>query len=197
MFFERGYEATTMRELAAALKIKSPSLYYFFPHKEEILFELIESVVTQLINGARRLTKREKTPELKLAALVVNHVVLHALRPKESTLGDSELRSLTPEHLRINVRHRDQYERIVLRVLTEGAEAQQFRLIEPKLSAYAIIAQSSHVGTWYRSGGRLDLKQVAEAYVGMALRTVAGPPVSGEDVKRLVDDADTLHQSLR
>src|ERR1700729_1567843 len=109
MFFERGYEATTMRELAAALKIKSPSLYYFFPHKEEILFELIESVVTQLINGARRLTKREKTPELKLAALVVNHVVLHALRPKESTLGDSELRSLTPEHLRINVRHRDQY----------------------------------------------------------------------------------------
>jgi AcrR family transcriptional regulator len=186
-----------MRELAAALKIKSPSLYYFFPHKEEILFELIESVVTQLINGARRLTKREQTPELKLAALVVNHVVLHALRPKESTLGDSELRSLTPEHLRINVRHRDQYERIVLRVLTEGAQAQRFRLIEPKLSAYAIIAQSSHVGTWYRSGGRLDLTQVADAYVGMALRTVAGPSVSGEDVKRLVRDADALHQSLR
>lgn len=197
MFFDRGYEATTMRELAAALEIKSASLYYFFPHKEQILFELIESVVTQLVSGARSLIKREKTAELKLAAVVVNHVVLHALRPKESTLGDSELRSLSAEHVRINVRHRDQYERVVLRVLQEGATEGRFELIEPKLTAYAIIAQSSHVGTWYRARGRLALDQVTETYVGLALRTVAAAPVPAEDVGRLVRDADALHRAQR
>jgi len=153
-------------------------------------------VVTQLVAGARSLTKREDTAELKLAALVVNHVVLHALRPKESTLGDSELRSLSPEHVRMNVHHRDQYERVVLRVLQAGAKEGRFTLIEPKLTAYAIIAQSSHVGTWYRAGGRLGLKEVTEAYVGLALRTVAAAPVSAADVARLVDDAHVLHQAL-
>src|SRR5690242_21832512 len=110
MFFERGYEATTMRELAAAIDIKTASLYYFFPNKEQILFDLIESVVKQLLLGARRLVDNERTHEQRLASLVVNHVVLHAMRPKESTLGDSELRSLTKKHLRANVRHRDEYE---------------------------------------------------------------------------------------
>jgi AcrR family transcriptional regulator len=197
MFFDRGYEATTMRELAAALEIKSASLYYFFPHKEQILFELIESVITELVSGARSLIRRERAAELKLAAVVVNHVVLHALRPKESTLGDSELRSLSPEHVRINVRHRDQYERVVLRVLEDGAKDGRFELIEPKLTAYAIIAQSSYVGVWYRAGGRLGLEQVAEAYVELALRTVSAGPVLGEDVRRLVHDANAFHQAQR
>ena len=87
MFFERGYEATTMREIARALDIKVASLYYHFPDKEQILFELIDSVVGQLTLGLEEVTGREKNHEAQLAAVVVNHVVLHALRPRESTLG--------------------------------------------------------------------------------------------------------------
>jgi TetR/AcrR family transcriptional regulator, cholesterol catabolism regulator len=196
MFFKRGYEATTMRELAGAIQIKTASLYYFFPNKEQILFELIESVVRQLIVGARHLIAREQTPEHRLAGLVVNHVVLHAMRPKESTLGDSELRSLTKEHLRTNIRHRDEYERLVLSVLDEGADARRFSLIEPKLTSYTIIAQSSHVGTWYRTSGRLSLQDVASAYVALALRTVAAEPLSEDDVQRLVADALLFHEAF-
>jgi AcrR family transcriptional regulator len=65
MFFKRGYEATTMRELAGAIQIKTASLYYFFPNKEQILFELIESVVRQLIVGARHLIAREPSTGLR------------------------------------------------------------------------------------------------------------------------------------
>jgi TetR/AcrR family transcriptional regulator, cholesterol catabolism regulator len=196
MFFERGYEATTMRELAAAIDIKTASLYYFFPNKEEILFELIESVVRQLIVGAKHLTAREHTPEHRLAGLVVNHVVLHAMRPKESTLGDSELRSLTKQHLRANVRHRDEYERVVVGVLQDGDAAKRFSLIDPKLTAYAVIAHSSHVGTWYRASGRLSLQAVAYAYVALALRMVAANSLPENDVARLVRDAQTFHEAF-
>jgi TetR/AcrR family transcriptional regulator, cholesterol catabolism regulator len=196
MFFERGYEATTMRELAGAIEIKTASLYYFFPNKEQILFELIESVVRQLIVGAKHLIAREQTPEHRLAGLVVNHVVLHAMRPKESTLGDSELRSLTKPHLRTNVRHRDDYERLVLGVLDEGAKAGRFSLIDTKLTAYAVIAHSSHVGTWYRASGRMSLDDVANAYVAIALRTAAAEQLPPGDVTRLVADADAFHQAF-
>jgi AcrR family transcriptional regulator len=196
MFFERGYEATTMRELAAAIDIKTASLYYFFPNKEEILFVLIESVVRQLIVGAKHLVAREQTPEHRLAGVVVNHVVLHAMRPKESTLGDSELRSLTKQHLRTNVRHRDEYERVVVGVLEDGRTAGCFNLIEPKLTAYAVIAHSSHVGTWYRGNGRLSLETVADAYVALALRMVAASPLPEGDIKRLVRDAQAFHEAF-
>ena len=194
MFFERGYESTSIRELAAALDIKAASLYYHFPDKEQILFELVGSVLEQLLDGARALVKRQESPGLQLAALVVNHVVLHALRPKETTLGDSELRSLTGERLEVNIRIRDTYERLVVDVLERGRDDGAFDIIDAKLTAYAIIAQASHVGTWYDPHDRLSLEQVTKVHVDLALRMVATAPAADTDVRRLVREVRAYHE---
>jgi TetR/AcrR family transcriptional regulator, cholesterol catabolism regulator len=194
MFFERGYESTSIRDLAAALDIKAASLYYHFPDKEQILFELVGSVLEQLLDGARWLSQRQEKYELKLAALVVNHVVLHALRPKETTLGDSELRSLTGERRAVNIRTRDTYEQLVVDVLERGAKDGAFDVIDTKLTAFAIIAQASHVGTWYLPGGRLSLAEVTSVHVGLALRMVGVEPIAGDDVDRLVAEVREYHE---
>ena len=197
MFFERGYDATTMRGIAADLGIQAASLYYHFPDKEQILFDLIESVQSQLMAGAESLMNAEEGAELKLAAIVVNHVTLHALRPKETTLGDTELRSLTGERLDVNLAQRDAYEALVVRVLRAGAREGRFDVLDAKLSAYAIIAQSSNVGIWYQDPGRLSLERVAEIHVALALRMVGAEAVARRDVTRLVRRARELHAELR
>lgn len=194
MFFERGYESTSIRDLAAALDIKAASLYYHFPDKEQILFELVGSVLEQLLDGARALVARQPTPDLQLAAIVVNHVVLHALRPKETTLGDSELRSLTGDRLAANVRARDTYEQVVVGVLERGAREGAFDVIDVKLTAYALIAQSSHVGTWYQPRGRLPLEQITDIHVALALRMVAAPRIDAAAVQRLVREVREFHE---
>ena len=53
LFFEKGYESTTTREIAEALEIKSASIYYHYESKEQILFELIRSTMEQLTAGVR------------------------------------------------------------------------------------------------------------------------------------------------
>jgi len=189
MFFDRGYESTSIRDLAGALDIKAASLYYHFPDKEQILFEVVGSVLEQLLDGARELIERHDTPRFQLAASVVNHVVLHALRPKETTLGDSELRSLTGERRESNIRIRDTYEQLVVDVLERGG----FDVVDVKLTAYAIIAQASHVGTWYHQPGRLSLEQVTEVHVALALRMVGAEPVPSEDILRLVTEVRAFH----
>jgi AcrR family transcriptional regulator len=193
MFFDQGYESTTMRQLAAALEIKPGSLYYHFPDKEQILFDLVRSIMRQLTDGARQLCSRESDPELKLTAVVVNHVVLHALRPKATTLGDTELRSFTGRRRTASIRDRDEYERLLLDVLDEGMKAGRFHLLDPKLTAYALIAQGSNVGIWYHEAGRLSLEQVALVHVGLALRMTAAEPVPEAEVLRLCESARALH----
>ncbi len=195
MFFERGYESTSIRDIAAALDIKAASLYYHFPDKEQILYELVASVTEQLLAGARDIAGRQETPERKLTAVVVNHVVLHALRPKETTLGDSELRSLTGERRASNIRIRDSYEALVVEVLQEGADAGVFEIVDAKLTAYAVIAQSSHVGTWYAAGGRLSLEDVTAVHVTLARRMVGAPPVDADDLHALVEDVRAYHEA--
>lgn len=196
LFFDQGYESTTMRQIAAAMDIKSASLYYFFPDKEQILFEVVESVLNQLILGVEKVAQREETHELQVAALAVNHVVMHALRRKETTLGDSELRSLSGERLKINVEHRDRYQRLVVGILKDGAKAGRFDLIDPKITTYAIIAQSSHVGTWFRPSGRLSLAKVAEMHAGLTLRMIAAEPVPAPEIQRLVRTTHKFHKTL-
>jgi hypothetical protein len=81
----------------------------------------------------------------------------------------------------------------VIGVLEDGREAGAFDVIDVKLTAYAIIAQASHVGTWYQAGGRLSLEEVTAAYVGLALRMVAAEPVAAAALERLVSETRAFH----
>ena len=197
LFFAKGYEATTIREIADALDIKSASIYYHWANKEAILFDLVRSTMEQLIGGARRALAEEVRPEPRLAALVVNHVILHALRPKEAILGETELRSLTGERLQSTMRMRDEYEAVVLGELERGGAAGAFKLLDLKLTGYSIISQCTNVGIWYRQDGRLGLEEVVAVYAGLALRAAGAAPVDEATVARLAAGARAFHEAYR
>lgn len=193
LFFAKGYEATTIREIAQALGIKSASIYYHWQSKEEILFDVIRSTMEQLAAGAKSVLDRETGADRQLAGLVVHHVVIHALRPKETTLGETELRSLTGERRRDVQRMRDAYEQLVLGVVEQGAKDSLFRALDHKLSAYAVIAQCTNVGIWFRENGRLGLDAIAAVYAGLALRLVGGDAVDENEIARLASAARAFH----
>jgi AcrR family transcriptional regulator len=188
-FFHQGYEATTVREIADDLDIRAASIYYHYPDKQQILFELIDSTMTLLTDGVRRAVAAEPRPSDQLVAVVVHHVALHALRPLEATLGETELRSLTGERLDLAVAHRDAYEAIVLGVLQRGAAAGELAAPDPKLASYAVIAMCTNVGIWFRPDGRLTLTEVASAYATMAARLVGAAPPDPALVDRALAQA--------
>lgn len=188
-FFEQGYESTTVREIADALDIRAASIYYHYPDKQQILFELIDSAMTLLADGVREAVARHEAPADRLAAVVVHHVTLHALRPREATLGETELRSLTGERLEMAVAKRDAYEAIVVGVLRDGVRAGVFEPLDPKLTAFAVISMCTNVGIWYRPDGRLTLSEVARSYATMATRLAGAPPADPALVDRVLSHA--------
>jgi AcrR family transcriptional regulator len=188
-FFQQGYESTTVREIADALDIRAASIYYHYPDKQQILFELIDSTMTLLADGVREAVALQPDPAARLAAVVVHHVALHALRPREATLGETELRSLTGERLQLAVARRDAYEAIVVGVLDEGVRTGAFEPLDPKLTAFAVISMCTNVGIWYRPDGRLTLSEVARSYAAMATRLAGAAPVGPALVDRALAQA--------
>ena len=63
-----------MREIADALDIRAASIYYHYPDKQQILFELIDSAMTLLADGVRQAVADHAAPADRLAAVVVHHV---------------------------------------------------------------------------------------------------------------------------
>ena len=197
LFFNHGFEATTTRGIAEVLGIKSASIYYHYEDKQEILFEIIYSTMRELIDRVRIGAEQQASPDRKLATLIIHHVLMHAHRPKEAILGDTELRSLTGERRKVVQRLRDEYERLLTDILHEGREAGAFDLLDDKLTAYAILAQCTHVGTWYERRGRLSLPEVALDYVAFGLRLAGADPIEQDELDSLMSSAQAFYEDAR
>ena len=97
-------------------------------------------------------------------------MTFHAERAKEIFIGNSELRSLTKADRRAVVGLRDRYEANFLRILEQGAEQGVFHYTDAKLLTYAILATGTQVSAWYKTRGRLSLRQIASTYSDFVLR---------------------------
>jgi AcrR family transcriptional regulator len=172
LFAERGYHGTSMRTLARGLRVETPSLYYHFPSKQEILFAILDRTLDDLLDGLRQAVAAADGAEDGLRSAVRFHVLFHARRRLEAFVSHSELRSLTPAHLRRVVAKRDQYEQVFRGLLAAGVRSGVFRVADVKLAAMAILGMCTGVATWFADGGRLAPEAIAGRYVDMIGRSV-------------------------
>ena len=172
LIHEHGFEAMTLRQLAAEVGVQVGSLYNHISTKQDLLYDLIKTHMDDLF---AELTKIEvKTagqgPVERLKAFIVFHVTYHILRKREVFIGASELRSLDPEHYRDIVDLRRQYEKRLMSILEDGRAQGLFQIADIAVAAYGILAMLTGVCTWFRPSGRLSREGVAQVYCDMVLR---------------------------
>jgi AcrR family transcriptional regulator len=169
LFYSHGFESTSLRQIAAEVGIQVGSLYNHIPSKEYLLHEIMSSVIEDLLASLEDALEHLTDPAERLSAAVETHVMFHAERAKEVFIGNSELRSLEPEHRRSVVALRDRYEQHIVEILEDGMRTGAFAPADPKLLAYAVVSIGTQVSNWYRTGGKYQLSDIAVEYVRFIL----------------------------
>src|SRR6201988_1156007 len=109
LFQQRGYDATSMNDVAASLRLSKGGLYHHFQSKDEILFEIMNHAME--ITQERGLTpvRGIADPEERLRALIRLHIeVVLSPRDREITVMLHENHPLPPTlRKRINMRKKD------------------------------------------------------------------------------------------
>ncbi len=175
LFYEHGYEATTLRQIAAEVGIQVGSLYNHISSKEELLFSIMSGIIEELLHELEAELEGVEDPVDRLRAAVGVHVFFHTARAREVFIGNSELRSLDATKRRTVVRLRDRYETFFAQILEDGVRAGAFEVSDLKLTTYAVLAMLTQPASWYQPGGRLDLDKIAEVYGDLILRALASP----------------------
>lgn len=176
LFQRRGYEATSLRELAAAVGIQAGSLYNHIRGKDELLSMMMIEVMDDLLDALAAATAGKEDPLERLRAGLDCHIRFHAVRARDVFIGNSELRALRPNDRRKVVARRDRYEaavhELVVGVLAQlkGDDGP-----DPRLHTYAILAIGAHVPSWYRADGRLSLAQLVADNTEIILRQLGVP----------------------
>lgn len=180
IFRERGYHATSVRDLAQAAEMTVAALYYHFANKQDILVFVMRRTMADVmsdVNAARAAAADD--PRSQLVAMVRAHVGFHTRRQTEAFVAHAELRSLEPEHREEIIELRDRYEHMLAEIVRQGVEQGAFRPAHEDEAVRAILAMCTAVATWYREGGPLSLDDVADRYSDLTLailRATDAPP---------------------
>ena len=179
LFCEKGYHATTMREVAAGVGIKAGSLYNHIPSKEELFFQIAEGVMQNLLAAGREAVAAAPEPRDQLRALVRAHVVYHAEQRFRAKVADDQLNALGPERRAAVVAVRDAYEQLWRDVLDGGRAAHGWVVPDTPVVTFAITTMCTAVDVWYRENGRLSPSDVADVYEELVLGALEPRPQAG------------------
>jgi len=178
LIFEHGYEAMSLRQLAAEVGIQAGSLYNHIATKQELLFDLVQDHINELLRQLDRALQGKTGATERLRAFVVFHVTYHMNRKREVFIANSELRSLEPKNYEAIVALRGAYEQRLADILAEGVEEGAFEVADSQVATYAIIALLTGLCSWYRPGGRLTKEAIVAAHEKLVLSGVMPSPAA-------------------
>jgi len=172
LFQQRGYDATSMNDVAAALKLSKGGLYHHFQSKDEILFEIMNHAmeITQerVLNPVRGIVD----PEERLRALIRLHIeVVLSPRDREITVMLHENHPLPPAlRKRINARKKDyihflenlmaEVQKKVREEVQEKNRHQTKTKVSPRAAAFALLGMINWIYQWYKPEGELQAQNL-------------------------------------
>jgi AcrR family transcriptional regulator len=166
LFYQKGYDATSMNDVAAALKLSKGGLYHHFQSKDEILFDLMNHALNITEERVLKPVRTIADPELALRALIRLHVdVVLSFRDREITVLLHEHHPLPPSLRKpINVRKKE-YVRFVEKLVSGVQQARTSQpTVTPRAGALALLGMINWIYQWYKPEGRLTAPEIARQY---------------------------------
>lgn len=180
LFADQGYLGTSMKDIAAALGLRAPSLYNHVESKHDLLREIMHRGANELLSSHRAAVATTSDVVEQLRRAMETHVTFHAHNPREVRVGNAELQNLEePDRSQVK-KLRNDYSAAWTELIERGVEEGRFDSPSPRLSSLAMLEIGIGVSRWYSPDGPLTVAQIAYYYGDMALRMVdATPATSG------------------
>lgn len=189
LIYRHGYEAMSLRQLAAEVGLQSGSLYKYFENKQNLLFDIVRDHMEDLLGKAEAELAGVTDPMARLKAFSGFHLRYHMTRMAHVFIANMEIRSLDDGHRAVVVGLRRRYEGLLEEILRQGAADGLFEVPEPKVATYAVISMLTGICMWYRPGGRLTQEELVDLYTGLVVGGVTGAGTLAASPARVVDVA--------
>ncbi|MDQ4116287.1 MAG: TetR/AcrR family transcriptional regulator [Actinomycetota bacterium] len=168
IFARKGYQSTTLQDIADEFGVLKGSLYHYIRSKDELLFEVIRSVYGAGLDNLRRLAEADDDPVERLRAVVRGHVLHLIDNLVETTVLLHEFEQLPPEH-REAMPIRD-YQSVVAGLIADATADPRVKPdLDPQLAALAVLGAANWVYRWYRPGGGRTPEEIADGYADLLI----------------------------
>ncbi|MDQ0983618.1 TetR/AcrR family transcriptional regulator [Streptomyces sp. V2I9] len=176
-FAERGYHATTTRDIAGRAGMSPAALYIHYKTKEELLHRISKLGHERALSLLEAEADREGTAAERLAGTVRSFVRWHAERHTTARVVQYELDALGEEHRTEIVALRRRSDAVVRRIIGEGVRDGEFDVPDVPGTTLAVLSLCIDVARWFNGQGSRTPDEVGELYAGLVLRMVGARTV--------------------
>lgn len=170
LFIEQSFAGTSMKQLARELQMAPANLYNYFPSKEAILFEVLSSELTGMLERNHNIVRQHGDPVERMWALAYDLVLEDLRSPSASFVGRHGVHGLTQENRAVITDLMGQVRGIWSTTVGEGVAMQVFDAEDVRLTTLSVLSLCSSTTSWYRPGGSLAPETVAAHTAGAVLR---------------------------
>lgn len=163
-FNARGYHNTSLDDIAAALGVTKPTVYYYVGSKEQLLFECFRTGLQRIREAFREASRSDRPARERLNAVVRGYAEAIAsdygwcmVRAHDQDLGPGMSRQVKVL--------KSEIDQGIRRLLREGIEDGSIGPCDPKITAFAMAGALNWIAHWYRESQPLTAGQVADAFV--------------------------------
>ena len=171
-FAERGYHATTTRDIAGRAGMSPAALYIHYKTKEELLHRISRIGHARALDILRTAARGEGGATERLADAVSSFVRWHAGRRTTARVVQYELDALGPDARAEIVALRRQCDAEVRGIIEDGVATGEFEVLDLKGTTLAVLSLCIDVARWFNVNGTRTPDEVGALYADLVLRMV-------------------------
>jgi TetR/AcrR family transcriptional regulator, cholesterol catabolism regulator len=172
LFYEKGYHATTIEDVARKVGMLKGSLYYYIRSKEDLLYELLLGIIvkgvenaSKAIDGIADPTERlEKAVEAQIEHIIQNQTYVGLFLHEFNTLNGKRQKRIQEEMLK--------YQKIFVDAIREGQKQGQFVEADTLLLTDAILGMTNWIYRWYPGTRNPGLDNVKKAFISFIMNGI-------------------------
>jgi AcrR family transcriptional regulator len=171
LFKEKGYRATTLEDIAAAVGMLKGSLYYYIRSKEELLYLVVRDPIRQAYSKLEEIVSSQVPVHVKIAQAIANHMTLFHQHYPHIAVYLHDYHHLMQQLQKNIIETPKHYQRLWATLLQQGVDMGELRPdLNVKVTGYAILGMCNWVYRWYNPHGTLSAEEVAAVFTQLVLK---------------------------
>lgn len=172
LFRERGYSATTMRDIASKVGVEAASLYNHITSKEQILSKICFSLADTYTTKMDEIIETKESPIDKIKELLFVHVEINAMSSPLASVMNDEWRHLTEPEKGEFLEKRRTYENKFICIIEDGIANGSIIDLDPKIALYTMLSSIRWLQHWYHANRDMAVEDLKDTIIGLLLNGI-------------------------
>jgi len=169
---QKGYEATSMNDIAEAAGLTKAGIYHYIRGKEDLLFEIMNYAMDVVDQGIIVHASQVEDAEERLRTIIERHCRSVLEGVGALTIVLEEMTALTPAHRRAITARKRAYFEFIRGTLEQLAREGKLREVNPTVAAFSLLGMILWISRWFRRDGAISTADALKDYTEIGMHAV-------------------------